>query len=173
MCRRRFNIRKYFTVIHNINKLKESKTTWSSHLMLKISSAKSSNPSKIVLFEQKFFRKRCTLTNWGDIAGNGAWRRFDQVIPLSSNFTWSLKYIVMFSDLGWCCRYCNTEKEKKRRTREREHPLNVRPEDLNSFTSHHLRFFRTTSHSSLIDLIAMTSTDTCIHLCIIPPSTLT
>lgn len=113
MCRRRFNIRKYFTVIHNINKLKESKTTWSSHLMLKISSAKSSNPSKIVLFKQKFFRKRCTLTNWGNIAGNGAWRRFDQVIPLSSNFTWSLKYIVMFSDLGWCCRYCNTEKEKK------------------------------------------------------------
>lgn len=113
MCRRRFNIRKYFTVIHNINKLKESKTTWSSHLMLKISSAKSSNASKIVLFKQKFFRKRCTLTNWGNIAGNSAWRRFDQVIPLSSNFTWSLKYIVMFSDLGWCCRYCNTEKEKK------------------------------------------------------------
>lgn len=113
MCRRRFNIRKYFTVIHNINKVKESKTTWSSHLMLKISSAKSSNPSKMVLFKQKFFRKRCTLTNWGNIAGNGAWRRFDQVIPLSSNFTWSLKYIIMFSDLGWCCRYCNTEKEKK------------------------------------------------------------
>lgn len=113
MCRRRFNIRKYFTVIHNINKVKESKTTWSSHLMLKISSAKSSNPSKMVLFKKKFFRKRCTLTNWGNIAGNGAWRRFDQVIPLSSNFTWSLKYSVMFSDLGWCCRYCNTEKEKK------------------------------------------------------------